>query len=142
MPASTRFAVAVHVLVMLAHYRDRPLTSERLAESANTNPAVIRRLLGSLADAGFTRSQLGVGGGTMLARPPQEITLREIYQAVERSELIATHRCGTSDSCPVGAHILPALQGVICRAERAFVEELDRVTLADITEEVEAAAAS
>ena len=46
---NTRFAVALHILTLLAvENKCQPTTSEYLAESANTNPVVIRRLLGSL----------------------------------------------------------------------------------------------
>ncbi len=63
MPASTRFVVAIHVLVSLAVVRDKPMRSEDLAFSVNTNATVIRALLGRLMDAGLTTSQLGNGGG-------------------------------------------------------------------------------
>src|SRR5438876_1217231 len=50
MSDSSRFAVAVHALTLLAS-EDRPLTSEHIAGSVNTNPVVIRRVLAALVAA-------------------------------------------------------------------------------------------
>ena len=63
-----------------------PLTSEFIACSVNTNPALIRRLLGSLRDAGIVESRTGVGGGSTLLIDPERITLLDILRAVEPQE--------------------------------------------------------
>ncbi|UXN00435.1 Rrf2 family transcriptional regulator [Xanthomonas hortorum pv. pelargonii] len=87
MPTSTRFVVAVHILTALAVSDGKPLRSEDLAYSANTGPVVVRSLLSRLAEAGLTRSQLGAGGGALLARQAKTIRLLDVYQAVEDTEL-------------------------------------------------------
>ena len=79
MSRSLKFPVAVHVLVALAYIRDRYVSSEILGKSVGTNPVVVRRMLPALKKAGLIKSQGGVYGGTQLARPPEEITLRDIY---------------------------------------------------------------
>src|SRR5258708_39480165 len=81
MPTSSRFAVAVHVLTALAVGDGTPMRSEDLAFSASTSPVVIRGLLSRLSEAGVTRSQLGAGGGAMLARPAGEIRLLDVFWA-------------------------------------------------------------
>ncbi|MBX9874457.1 MAG: Rrf2 family transcriptional regulator, partial [Beijerinckiaceae bacterium] len=92
MPTSTRFAVATHILTALAFSDGKPLRSEDIANSANTGAVVIRGLLSRLAEAGLTRSQLGSGGGALLAKKPDEIRLLDVYRAVEDTELFAVHR--------------------------------------------------
>ncbi|HEX8852924.1 MAG TPA: Rrf2 family transcriptional regulator, partial [Pyrinomonadaceae bacterium] len=82
MSANSRFAVAVHALTLLAWAGEEPVKSEYLACSVNTNPVVIRRILCALARAGLVTSQTGASGGSRLARPAAEITLREVYRAV------------------------------------------------------------
>ena len=104
MPTSTRFAVAVHMLTALAVGDGAPLRSEDLAYSVNTGPVVIRGLLSRLSDAGLTRSQLGAGGGALLARPADKIRLLDVYEAVEDTELFSLHRT------PPCANCLPQLQ--------------------------------
>src|SRR3954467_6603832 len=119
MPTSTRFAVAVHILTGLAVSDGKPLRSEDLAWSANTGAVVIRGLLSRLSEAGLTRSQLGAGGGAMLARPPEAIRLLDVYNAVEDMELFSVHRTPPCKSCAVGGNILDALQPTLDRARQA-----------------------
>ncbi len=142
MAASTRFAVATHLLALMAADRGRPLTSEALARSAGTNPAVVRRILVALGRAGLTAAQLGKGGGTELARGPKKITLADIYRAVEEPGLVPLHRSPPDPACPVGRAIGPALTPVLAAAEAAFLRSLEGVTLKHIVREIAAANAA
>lgn len=137
MPTSTRFAVAVHALAALAVSGGKPLRSEDLAYSANTSPVVIRGLLSRLSDAGLTRSQLGAGGGALLARAAEKIRLLDVYEAVEDTELFSLHRTPPCESCAVGGNILEAIQPTLTLARKALEDELAKVTVADIAMEVE-----
>lgn len=136
MPTSTRFAVAVHVLTALAVSGNKPLRSEDLAYSVNTGAVVIRGLLSRLSDAGLTRSQMGAGGGALLAKPAQEIRLLDVYQAVEETELFSLHRTPPCNNCTVGGNILEAIKPVLSRARHALEAELANVTIADTATEV------
>ncbi len=137
MPTSTRFAVAVHALAALAVSGGKPLRSEDVAYSANTSPVVIRGLLSRLSDAGLTRSQLGAGGGALLARAAEKIRLLDVYEAVEDTELFSLHRTPPCESCAVGGNILEAIQPTLTLARKALEDELAKVTVADIAMEVE-----
>lgn len=132
MPTSTRFAVAAHALTAIATQAGKPVTSEELAWSINTSAAVVRSLLSRLNDAGLTTSQLGAGGGALLARPARQIRLLDVYRAVEDPELFATHRSPPCASCPVGANVLEVLKPTLSRATQALERELGRVTIADV----------
>jgi Rrf2 family protein len=136
MPTSSRFVVAVHALVALAVSGDKPLRSEDLAHSASTSPVVIRSLLSRLSAAGLTRSQLGAGGGALLARPAEEIGLLEVYRAVEDTRLFTLHRTPPPPDCAVGGNIVGGLQPALTRAREAFEAELDHTTIAEIADEV------
>lgn len=136
MPTSTRFVVAVHVLTALAVSGDKPLRSEDLAYSANTGAVVIRGLLSRLGEAGLTRSQMGAGGGALLAKPAHEIRLLDVYQAVEDTELFSLHRTPPCANCAVGGSILEAIRPILSRARNALEEELAQATIADIAAEV------
>lgn len=138
MPSSTRFAAATHLMVLLACERDRPQTSELLANSLSTNPAVVRRLLGALTKAGLTSSQLGKGGGSMLARGPKKITLADIYRAVETPGLVAMPRATPNPSCPVSGAVGPVLDQVGHVAEAAFMAALEAVSLKQVAKEIAA----
>ncbi len=133
MNTSSRFAYAVHVLALLSLQEGVPLSSEMIAGSVNTNPALIRRLLSMLAAAGFTTSQLGAGGGALLARAPQQIRLVDVYRAVEDAHLFGLHRDTPNPACLVGRHIQAVLAGVVDDAQRAMEASLASRTLADVT---------
>jgi Rrf2 family protein len=136
MPTSSRFVVAVHVLAALAVSDGKPLRSEDLAYSANTGAVVIRGLLSRLSEAGLTRSQLGAGGGALLAKAAADIRLIDVYRAVEDTELFTLHRTTPCPSCAVGGNIQEALRPTLERARTAMEAELSCMTVAEIAAEV------
>lgn len=133
---SSRMAVAVHVLAYMAWKRDEAASSERIAGSVNTNPVVVRRIVGQLRNAGLVTVQPGAGGGALLARAPEEISLLDVYRAVEREALFSLHPQSPCRECSVGANIQQILQGVFGRAEQAMEEELRGVTVGDVFADV------
>lgn len=136
MATSSRFAVAVHILSGLAIHEGEVLTSETIAKSAHTNPAVIRRLLSMLNRAGLSYSQLGQGGGSRLARPANDITLLDVYRAVETAPVFALHRASPDQDCIIGRHIQVSLQPTLGRAVSAMEAELAGTTIADIAADI------
>ena len=133
---NSKVAVAVHVLAYLAWRRDEPVTSERIASSVNTNPVVVRRIVGALRNAGLVSVQPGVGGGAQLARDPDSISMLDVYRAVEeRDDLFAMH-ADPCRSCDIGSNIRQVLQGVFCQAHQAMQGVLAGVTIADIGREM------
>jgi Rrf2 family protein len=134
---SSRMAVAVHVLAYLAWRRDEPVTSERMAGSVNTNAVVVRRIMGSLRNAGLVSVQPGVGGGAQLAREPQDITLLDVYRAVEEKEELFALHSEPCRHCDIGSNIRQVLQGVFCQAHQAMQGVLGEVTIADVFRQVQ-----
>jgi Rrf2 family protein len=132
MSTSSRFAVAVHVLTLMAWFDDEPLKSEDVAESVNTNPVVIRRILCELAQADLVVSQTGSMGGSRLARKPDEILLRDVYRAVERCGVFSLHRQRPSRRCPVGVKIQTVLGEVLEEVDSAVEDALSKFTIGDV----------
>ena len=133
---NTRFAVATHILTILQTQGGIPATSDMIASSVNTNPSLIRRLLSQLARAGLTTSQMGSGGGALLARAADEITLLDVSRAVdEDTDLIPLHEA-PNPRCPVGRNIQTVLEKRINAAQRALYAELARTTIADLAGDV------
>lgn len=137
MRTSSRVAVATHILTLLALNRAELVTSEFIAGSVNTNPVVIRRVLGALRTARLVTSQGGNGGGWQLVGDPEAITLREVYRAVEDEGLFPLHHRPPNPNCPVGRHIQHALTGHFAAATQAMEAELARTTVADVLREVQ-----
>jgi len=135
MGANSRLTIGVHSLAWMAlHERmgGEVATSEQIANSVNTNPVVIRRLLGELRDAGLVESRRGAGAGWRLLRAPELITLADVYDAVEDGPLQAMHHATPSQNCPVGRGIRSALGPVYDGVEDALRAQLARTTVADV----------
>jgi len=140
---TSRFTMAVHALGMIACEGKRcpgkPMTSETLARSIQTNPVVVRRVLGDLRRAGLVETRRGVGGGVALARPASRISLRAVWEALEGGEeLFGRHPSGPNDHCPVGLAIAGYLDELYGEAEGLLKAALGKVTLAQFQHDIEA----
>jgi Rrf2 family protein len=140
MHTNSRFAVAIHVLALAKVAQgvatQLAVTSEQMAESVNTNPVVIRRILGTLREAGLVVSQPGPGGGWRLTRPPAEISLRDVYRAIGCEPLFSLPRREPNAECTVGKGLPKVLETCFREAEAALEERLAQVTLADVISSV------
>lgn len=134
MSTNSRFAVAVHVLTLMAWSGDEPLKSEQVADSVNTNPVVIRRMLCELADAGLVVSQTGSLGGSRLAHDPAETTLLDVYRALEYRGVFSLHRQPPSQDCPVGVNIETVLGDVLQEVDSAVEQVLEKITINDVVQ--------
>jgi Rrf2 family protein len=136
MLVNNRFAVAIQVLTLArcGHGASGgcPVTSEQMAELVNTNPVVVRRILGPLREAGLVTSQPGPGGGWRLTRPPGEITLRDVYRAIEGDRAFERPGHAAGADCPVGRCLSGVLTSCYREAEKALEAKLAQVTVADV----------
>ena len=128
----TRFAVAAHIILIVAAGRPGASTSVRLAASVNTNPVVIRRIAGQLVRAGLIRVRRGPGGAE-LVRPTTAVTLGDIWRAVHDADhpLLPMHG-NPNPACTVGARVHAVLGEAFGEAEQALEAALDRTTLSDL----------
>ncbi len=128
---NTQFAVGVHMLTLLADGGPEPLSSEEMAGSADANPVYVRRVLGRLREAGMVASRPGVGGGWVLVRDPADITLGDVWRAIQSDDrLLGLHQ--VNPRCDVGQAIQRHLAAVDRRASAAVQSELDQITVAEM----------
>jgi len=132
MNVSTRFTETLHILTLLASSPGEALTSEYIAGSVNTNPVVVRRLLGALRKVGIVTSQPGNGGGWELARNPEKLTLRDVRRAVNEGSPFSMHNQPPNPRCPVGRNIQEVLGPVYDKAERAMEKKLSQTTISSL----------
>jgi Rrf2 family protein len=130
-PTNTQFALAVHVLTLLGAEPDVRKSSETLAASAGSNPVHVRRVLGRLRRAGLVRSRSGPNGGWLVPAPPCDVTLADVWRAVNGDDPVLGLHSANPD-CTVGRRIQDALVGVDRRASAALSAELERTTLGDL----------
>ncbi len=139
MQISSRFTIAVHVLICIEAFKnDYKVTSDFLASSVNVNPVVIRRLLQQLKKAGLINVKRG-SGGVDIEKPLDEITLLDLYHAVEcveNGELFHFHE-SPNPLCPVGKNIHALLDGRLDEVQKAMEEEMSSVSIQDIMNDAE-----
>jgi DNA-binding IscR family transcriptional regulator len=135
MSANSRLTTAIHALCWLelaTRRGDACLTSERVAASLASNPALVRKVLGPLRDAGLVRAGRGPGAGWALVRPAEVIRLDEIYDALGEDAPFALHPHEPNQRCQVGFGIRPVLADVYSQADAAVRRSLRRRTVADV----------
>jgi DNA-binding IscR family transcriptional regulator len=114
-----------------------PLTSEHMAKSMDTNPVVIRRLMGGLRDHGYVQSEKGHGGGWVLSCDLATVTLRDIYEALGSPSLLAIGNRTEAPGCVVEQAVNAALGETFDAAEALLLERLGEVTLAALSEDTQ-----
>ena len=114
MQISSRFTIAIHIIICIeTFHNDAKMTSDFLASSVNVNPVVIRKILQQLKNAEIVKVIRG-SGGAKIAKPLNEITLLDIYRAVECVEegnLFHFHE-HPNPLCPVGKNIYNIMDSV------------------------------
>ena len=130
-----QFAFAVHIVAMLA-YSGETLDSRTIATSIKTNPVVVRRLLLALRKAGLISTITGKNGGATLAKPPNQISLLDIFEAVQSRDLIAPNRRNALKRCPVSCSMKGIMVEVSQGSERAIRKHLGGVTLNQVVRKI------
>ena len=145
MQISSRFTIAIHILICVELYgKDEPATSESLAGSIGAHPVVIRRILGQLRRAGLITVARGREGGAHIVRPLADITLADVFRAVESigdDTLFSFHE-NPNPACPVGRSIHTILDGHLAAIQCAMEREMQQTTLADVMQEARAEVAA
>lgn len=131
MKFSTRVSDAVHILAFIALNRNEALTSQRIAESIRTNPGCVRQLMVSLRRYGIMTSVQG-HARPALSRAPADISLLDIYRAVEGGKPLLHLDTHTNPECGVGVNIQLALQDYFDKVQNRAEDEMSRITLQDV----------
>lgn len=129
----TKLSDAVHILAFLALHSGVSLTSEKIAESIQTNPAYVRQLMSALRKGGLLLSVKGHPRPT-LSRAPEQITLLDAYRAVEGEKPILHQDTHTNPACGVGVNIQLALADCYQEIQTAAEQRMQAITLAEVLE--------
>jgi Rrf2 family protein len=122
---------ALRAIVYLAYESPEARTTAQIAEATKIPKDYLAKILQGLARKDILRTQRGVGGGISLARPPGELTILDVVNAVEP--------IGRIKSCPLGlashgVRLCPLhkrMDSAMATVEKAFSE----TTLAEILAE-------
>ncbi|QBF30095.1 Rrf2 family transcriptional regulator [Thalassococcus sp. S3] len=131
MKRNGRLYLALHTLGHMAGEPERTRTSADIAAHAGTNPVVVRRVLGRLRKAGLLTSEKGHAGGWRLARPPQSITLADVYLALDE-RLIAEGGEISAPACSVEHALHRRVTDVMEDIESSLIERLAATTIVEV----------
>ena len=132
---STRFSDAIHIMAYIDIYQKTKLSSENIAKSVMTSPVVVRRIMSALQKADLIQTTHGSPNPT-LAREASDISLLDIYLAVEKDKPLFTVDPKTNPQCIVGSQIQQVLTQNYHEVQAAALGSLARITLQDIIDEI------
>lgn len=135
MKRSSRLSIALHALVHLQAQPGKSLTSAALATCLMTNPVVVRRVLGELREAEIVDASKGPNGGWTLSRPAEEITLRQVYEAMGERLLVRTESDPGDKACSIVRQVDRVMTEFLDDAETLLAARLARTRLSDIAGE-------
>ena len=134
MQITSKFTAAVHILACIDIFGSQMrVTSDFLSGSTGVNAVIVRNVLGQLRAAGIVETRQG-SGGAHLAKALDEVTLYDIYKAVDCVDddgLFHFHENPNAE-CPVGRNIHKAMDGRLSAAQTALENELKNTTLAEV----------
>jgi Rrf2 family protein len=137
MANNIQFSIAVHILAGLACGCDKGgVTSGHLAESVNTSPSFVRRTLAKLSKAGLVETATGKAGACWLAKDAKDISLLDIYKAVDAPKAFAIHNYAEQKVCYVSCHIKTALEKALEKTQKALEASLSEISLSQIVSDV------
>ena len=136
MQITSRFTIAINTMLCIACFSDkRKVTSNFIAESTNSNPVIIRRILGQLKDADLIKIKPGVGGST-ITKELDTITLLDIFNAVDAvSDDFFSFHANPNCTCPVGKNIHTILDGHLNEIQEAMNGQMQKTNLKTLLEE-------
>ncbi|MCH3904357.1 MAG: Rrf2 family transcriptional regulator [Lactobacillus sp.] len=137
MKVSTRFSDAIHILAFINIYHGKiPLTSDNIAGSVELSSVMVRKLMSTLKKAGLLETKSGASPDPRLAKPAEDISLLDIYLAVEKDKPLFEIDYDTNPQCIVGGNIQKTLEYYYQEAENAALAKLNHVSLADVIETI------
>jgi DNA-binding IscR family transcriptional regulator len=115
-----------------------PVTSEALGEHIGANPVVVRRTMAGLRKAGLVSSNKGHGGGWSISQDLKEISLLDIYRALDEPILVQQHRGIEMPECLVEQTVGRALNATFQEAEALIIKRFEKIKLSDLSAEFHA----
>ncbi len=133
---SVQFAVATHIMAALGYFHGEEISSATMAESVNADPTFVRKSLSKLSKAGLVVTKRGKSGASVLARPPRQITLLDIYRASAAPPAFAIHSYPIDTRCPVSCRLKECMSGILSQAQNSFERSLAKITLARLVGQI------
>lgn len=131
MAYSTKLSDALHVLAYIAMQQGSDLSSDAIATSLASNPSSVRQLMGRLKRAGLIASTTG-HPLPRLARDAADVTMLDVYRAVEGEKPLLHLDTHVNPACGVGVNVQAVIGEKFSDVQRAAERAMDAVALAEI----------
>jgi Rrf2 family protein len=116
-------------MVLVAKAKGKQMNATIIADVTGSSRYHVSKILQKLVRDGFLTSQRGPAGGFELVKKPEEITLLEIFEAIEGK--IVVSKCPLNKACPFGECIF---EDLTMRMTRQFRDYLNDHSLAHYAE--------
>lgn len=120
----------LRALMRMAADPERAFSTAELADFFGLSRNHLIKIMGRLATAGIVSTRRGHAGGAVLARPADQIRLGDVVRVLEEGQPLVECFSPDGGNCTIGACC--GLRARLAAAERAFLDNLNRSTLADI----------
>ncbi len=116
-------SIGFHSMIIIAQQGNHgQINVNHLAEKTGSSKFHISKVMQKLVKDGFLGSNRGPAGGFFLAKPPEEITLLEIYEAIEGK--LEVNKCPLNrPTCPFHACIFEGVTVKMTRDFRDFIRD-------------------
>lgn len=129
MRVSKKTEYAVHSILYIANLKNRCVLLDELA-AQGISREYLAKVMRMLTKSGILKSSVGVNGGYLLARPADEITLKDILLAVEGENF---YKCeADTRSCVLGSDCI--ITAALFEAKEKFLSELEKYKIGEILE--------
>lgn len=125
----SHFNTTLQIMIALECDDTQEQNSESIAKKLDTNPAFIRKIMAKLSKAELIETRRGKSGGASLARAPKNISLRDIYTAINEHKKNSGAYC---QSCSIQS----ALMKLSSHLEKAHLLILGRIKLSHLTKDI------
>jgi len=129
-------STSIHILCVLGVLKNEFVSSAHLAKSLQTNPGFVRRMLLKLSENGLIVTTKGIGGGSKLARPANQITLDEIYTAVSQGPIFGTFEKEPYQPCSISRSMGGILKDVYADIDYDLQKSLKKIKLSEIIKKI------
>jgi DNA-binding IscR family transcriptional regulator len=132
---SHKLSDALHLLSYIVICHDGDLSSRRIASSIRTNPSTVRSLMTDLRKAGLLKTQQG-SAEPELAKDPKDISMYDVFHAVDMEHNLLHVDKDTEQKCPVGGNIQGPLAKAYAEVEEAAFAKMREISLREIVDQI------
>ena len=120
----------LRMLMRMASAPERAFSTAELADEFGLSRNHLSKIMQRLAHAEIVKTRRGGGGGAVLAQPADQLRLGRVIAVLEKDQPIVECFSAGHSGCSINRQC--RLKVRLRSAEQAFIDDLDRSTLADI----------